>query len=316
MFDNNFDSNKETENKSASLSVNILKTLQNHQLIEQTRALSKNEQELTLQVIEFISEIELRKIHLHLGFASMFDFVTKDLGYEDASAMRRIQAARAIREMPELKEKIADRSLSLTVVAQAQNFLRKQEQSSGQKISRSEKTDLYRSLENKSTREAEKEFFKIAPELCLQTKERQKQISENLTEVKFVVDTETMTKAKELKLLMSHQNPSMTQAEFYKLMVNKLFQEAIEKKSMASKSKQGNSGVGVGKRARYIPAKIRKLVWQRDQACCQFVNPDTQKKCQSKYQVQFDHVHPFRHQGEHSAENLRLLCGMHNRLRG
>ncbi len=353
-----------------------VKSLGNTALIEEIRKAAKNEQDLTLQVIELIAEINRRKIFLKLSFSSLFDFVTKDLGYEPSSAMRRIQAARAISEIPELRKKIADRSLSLSVVSQGQNFLNKKASDSGKKISIAEKTELFKKLENKSTREAEKELFKLAPELCLKSKEQEKILSENLTELRFVIDTETKEKMDELKLWMSHQNPNMTQAQFFKVMVEKLHGQLAKKKSaqdkpaqdksVQSKSPQDKSGQDnltqkkskqnksnqnkstdpsqieqdaiitcaeplsedsegkpnlvarnkpSQKRSRYISASVKKLVWQRDQGCCQFVDPGTQKKCQSRYQIQLDHVLPFRHLGESSVENLRLYCGRHNRLR-
>ncbi len=351
------------------------KSLDNSALIAEIRQASKNEQDLTLQVIELIAEINRRKTFLKLGFSSLFDFVTKDLGYEPSSAMRRIQAARAISEMPELREKIADKSLSLSVVSQGQNFLNKKASDSGKKISIAEKTELFKKLENKSTREAEKELFKLAPELCLKSKEQEKVLSENLTELRFVIDTETKQKIDELKLWMSHQNPDMTQAQFFKVMVEKLHGQFANKKSVQDKSVQDKSLQGKSvqnksareksnyskstdasqveqdastagaeplsedskenskekpnpvasekypqnkpgpRRSRYISASVKKLVWQRDQGCCQFVDRNSQKKCESRYQIQLDHIVPFRHLGDSSQENLRLLCGKHNRDR-
>ncbi len=341
-----FEDEKSSSEKRPSPKSGDIKFLDNSALIEEVRLAAKTEQDLTLQVIELIAEINRRKIFLKLGFSSLFDFVTKDLGYEPSSAMRRIQAARAIAEIPELREKIADRSLSLSVVSQGQAFLNKKASDSGKRISIAEKTELFKKLENKSTREAEKELFKLAPELCLKSKEQEKVLSENLTELRFVIDNETKEKMNELKLWMSHQNPDMTQAQFFKVMVEKLHGQLAKKKSNQNKSTdpsqvEHNASITCAeplfenpkekpnpitsqrhtrnkpstKRSRYIPALVKKLVWQRDRGCCQFVDPSTQKKCESRYQIQFDHVHPFRHLGNNSEENLRLLCGKHNRDR-
>ncbi len=324
----------------------VFKSLDSCALIAEIRKAAKTEQDLTLQVIELIAEINQRKIFLKLGFSSLFDFVTKDLGYEPSSAMRRIQAALAVSEIPELREKIANKSLSLSVVSQGQNFLNKKASDSGKKISIAEKTELFRKLENKSTREAEKELFKLAPELCLKSKEQEKVLSENLIELRFVIDTETKEKMDELKLWMSHQNPDMTQAQFFKVMVEKLHGQLAKKKSPQKNSNRNKSAdpsqiehnasitcaepltenlkvkpnpisrnKPCQKRSRYISASVKKLVWQRDQGCCQFADPNSHKKCESRYQIQLDHLHPFRHLGDNSAENLRLLCGKHNRDR-
>ncbi len=327
------------------------KFLENQQILNQIRKMAKDEQSLTLQVIELIAEVEHRKIFLNLGFGSLFDFVTQDLGYDPSSAARRIHAARAIRVVPEIKEKIADGSLSLSVVSQAQNFFRKKAQDSGQKISVEEKTEVFQILENKTTREAERELFKIAPELCLKSKEQVKTISENLTELKFVVDSDSLAKIEQLKLWISHQNPNMTLAELFKWIIDDAYLRLAKSKSgfnskpelkpvqnnldqtgsrMKNNSQseaqepqieQAKSYFGAEpeikhKRSRYISAEIKKMVWLRDGGCCQFVNSSNGKKCGSEFQIQLDHIHPFRHLGEHSSQNLRLFCGNHNRLRG
>ncbi len=297
-----------------------IKFLDKRALLDQIRHAAGAEQSLTLQVIELIAEIERRQFYLDFGYGSIFDFVSNDLGYEPASAMRRIQAARAISEMPELKEKIADHSLNLSTVSLAQTFLRKKAKDQKQKISLQEKTELYKKLENKSAREAERELFRIAPELCLKSKEQETVLSENLTELRFVIDAETKSKMQELKLWLSHQNPDLTQAQFFKVMIEKMHRQLNPNKPAKPQIdfKQSVSDAGTKsakKRSRHIPAAIKKLVWQRDEGCCQFADPHSKKKCESKYQLQLDHVHPFRHLGNHSAENLRLLCGKHNRGR-
>lgn len=82
-------------------------------------------------MIELIKEVNNRRLYLKLGFGSLFDFVTKDLGYEPGSAMRRIQAARIVSEIPEVKGKIEDGRLSLSVISQVQSFIKKEEVTKG-----------------------------------------------------------------------------------------------------------------------------------------------------------------------------------------
>ncbi len=58
-------------------------------------------------------------------------------------------------------------------------------------------------------------------------------------------------------------------------------------------------------RKRYIPASLRRQIFQRDQGKCQ--------KCGSKYALQLDHIHPFAQNGANTTENIRLLCRNCNR---
>ena len=65
---------------------------------------------------------------------------------------------------------------------------------------------------------------------------------------------------------------------------------------------------------RYIPAKIKRLVWMRDQGQCVY-KTRTGQKCGSRRFLQIDHIQPFALGGDSEPENLRLLCAGHNRFR-
>jgi 5-methylcytosine-specific restriction endonuclease McrA len=66
-------------------------------------------------------------------------------------------------------------------------------------------------------------------------------------------------------------------------------------------------------RSRYIPASVRRKVMLRDQNGCTYRDSKTGRVCQSKHGLQFDHLVPFCRGGTHTAENLTLRCGSHNR---
>ena len=65
-------------------------------------------------------------------------------------------------------------------------------------------------------------------------------------------------------------------------------------------------------RSRNIPAGIRDAVFTRDGGRCTFVG-QAGVRCDSTAHLQIDHKKPFCLGGEHTIENLRLLCGKHNR---
>ncbi|MDE0150924.1 MAG: HNH endonuclease [Bdellovibrionales bacterium] len=69
------------------------------------------------------------------------------------------------------------------------------------------------------------------------------------------------------------------------------------------------------KQSRYIPAKIRRFIWTRDQGQCSYTCPETKKKCGSKHLLQIDHIHPYALGGSSKPNNLRLLCAGHNQYR-
>jgi hypothetical protein len=69
------------------------------------------------------------------------------------------------------------------------------------------------------------------------------------------------------------------------------------------------------KRSRYIPTRIRRQVLLRDQNGCTYQDPKSGRICGTRHGLQLDHIMPFSWGGEHSADNLTLRCGAHNRFR-
>jgi HNH endonuclease len=57
-----------------------------------------------------------------------------------------------------------------------------------------------------------------------------------------------------------------------------------------------------------IPREVRLAVWQRDGGRC--------RQCGDNFDLQYDHVIPFSMGGASSVENLQLLCGPCNRVKG
>ncbi|MFN8585791.1 MAG: HNH endonuclease signature motif containing protein [Dehalococcoidia bacterium] len=65
--------------------------------------------------------------------------------------------------------------------------------------------------------------------------------------------------------------------------------------------------VALAQRAR-IPEEVRVAVWVRDEGRC--------VRCGSEDDLQFDHVIPVSRGGGNSVENVQVLCGDCNRLKG
>jgi 5-methylcytosine-specific restriction endonuclease McrA len=62
-----------------------------------------------------------------------------------------------------------------------------------------------------------------------------------------------------------------------------------------------------------IPAGVRRAVWERDGGRCTYVSPDG-RRCESRRQLEFDHVESVALGGRSTFENLRLRCKPHNGL--
>jgi hypothetical protein len=66
-------------------------------------------------------------------------------------------------------------------------------------------------------------------------------------------------------------------------------------------------------RGRYVPAAVRRAVFERDGARCAYVD-DRGERCRETARLEFHHHQPFALGGTHDATNLSLRCAQHNAL--
>ena len=111
-----------------------LKTLNNDQLLLQTKNLVQKERQINIQVLQHLQEIESRKLYLKRGFSSLFEYAVKELGYSHSAAYRRIKAMRLCRDIPQAKSKIETGSLNLTTASQLQTFFEKKKRKDKKQI--------------------------------------------------------------------------------------------------------------------------------------------------------------------------------------
>ena len=90
-----------------------LKHLTDSTLLKDTKFLASREREITVQILHHIKEIDRRKLYSDLKYSSIYEYCKKELCYSEGSAHRRIHAARMLKEMPEIEEKIESGALSL-----------------------------------------------------------------------------------------------------------------------------------------------------------------------------------------------------------
>ena len=65
---------------------------------------------------------------------------------------------------------------------------------------------------------------------------------------------------------------------------------------------------------RYIPRQFRRELEQRANSRCQYIDRASKRRCESKTNLQVDHVCPLALGGKTELKNLRMLCPTHNQL--
>src|SRR6059058_4003106 len=90
---------------------------QDQLVLNKLENLVQTERRITLAIIELIREVDEKRIYLGLGFASLFEMLTRKFGYSAGSAQRRIDSARLLKEVPEIKKGLGSGELSVSQVA-------------------------------------------------------------------------------------------------------------------------------------------------------------------------------------------------------
>jgi hypothetical protein len=315
-----------------------LKTISNEELISRAETEVRLERESTLKIIKLFQEIYDRKLYLDCGFPSFYEMATKHFGYCAGSAMRRINAMKLIREIPQVESKIESGELSLSVASDVQSFLY-QEAREERGYSKFEKIDLIKSCLGKTRKEAEEEFAKRNPER--ERRESSYAISQDRLRISFSISKELNEKLNHLKDLLSHVDPAMTTETLIERLSElgldkydpkrkaaraKVREEKRNKESKGSSDTKMRANVegeieagtepatsaAEVKRSRYIPAAERHAV---ETNTCVHVDSKTGRRCNSTRFLQLDHIHPFSQGGANTAKNLRWMCGAHNRWR-
>jgi len=286
-----------------------LALLSEAELLKNTSHLVQEERRITLELIEHLREIQMRRLHESLGYSSLHAFVTGHLGLSEGAAQRRISALYLSKELPEVTQKIQSGALSLSSVSSLQTFFKNQKKL-GMKPSVEEKREVIAQVEGLSRKETEKTLYAIQPEALPQAGSGQK----------VSLPESTLAKLQKLQSYWSHKMPEASHEEI----LDRLIADAL---SVEEKKRFGTTGqetkaippvVDSHSAAEYniptrpaIPAEMRRQVWRKAQGRCEFTSSQG-RRCNSQRTLEIDHIIPWSHNPEHDLKNLRLLCRAHN----
>ncbi|MEK2646179.1 HNH endonuclease [Bdellovibrio sp. BCCA] len=307
-----------------------LRRLTDQDLLQQTELLVQKERTTTLAVLQCLGEIEIRRLFVDLGFSSMYEMCIKHYKYSEGQTQRRLSAARLLKELPEIESKIQSGNLNITTLAKVQTFVRAEKQAQ-HVLSKEEKLQLLEGLQNKSTREAEKELVRQShqPEFLLgkfnisETSLNESAVKNSATSESFVkfealLDQENQKLLQEFKELFAHELSDTSSLSVLQLLLKKTLKEKKQKLGLVSVQKHNArlpSAPKVAPLRSAISIHVKRAVWRRAQGCCEHVDSNSKQRCLSKYALQTDHIKPVALGGDNSIQNLALLCRAHNSRR-
>lgn len=281
-----------------------MKKISDEMLLIKSKKLVLLERKITVRILEVLREIELRSMHLKMGYGSLLEFCVKELQYSESAAMRRIQAMRFSKDVPDVKDLIKKGEINLSNISKAQSFSRIK------KLNKIEKRELVSKIKNKSTRETEK-LLCVPADL---PKEKMRVLTNELTEIKFVANEELVKKLERLKGLLAHRCGNLGEIIEYvvDLGLEKVIKETLGDSESPNAAPAPVAQIVKGKHSRYISVVTKKQIWRRALGICEYVDLKTKRRCCSNYALQIHHQIPFGKGGDNSNRNLMLLCRNHN----
>jgi len=329
-----------------------LQNLSDDELDRSLKSLVKKENEVLSEILLHIREVDLRRLYLKKSFGSLFDYLTKQMGYSSGPAQRRIDAARLSKEVPSLIEDLKAGNLNLSQVSLVQQLIRQKKMSYRKRACGSEqasnsdlftsndrnslcktqpqaKTELLDSLKNKSIAESQVIVSKALDIEMLEKPKIKRQADESVRlEISF--SKEQWDKLEKMKSLLSHSLPTGTWDQVLEYVADRIIasktkariqngaesprDEVNEKDKAKSSDKNGENQMPAKFQKKRSFYQLRKDLLSRHSSC-QHRDKLTNQVCTSTWQLQVDHIQPKWAGGSDEIENLRVLCAQHNRLR-
>jgi hypothetical protein len=302
-------------------------------LLSDITELVGSHRELTAKLIAYVGEIEERRLHLKMGFASMFEFCIKHLRMSEGEAFRRILAARLGRRFPVILSLLASGAVHLSALQLLgehmtnENHAELLEAASGTSkleiqqllATRFPKPDVpsrIRRLPKRRGRAISAEpntgLALDPPKQPVAERARVEPLSENRFKVQFTASAELREKLERARDLMSHVNPSRDLAVVVERAVDSLLVD-LEKKKLGKTQRPRRTASKRNSESAHIKNAVRREVFERDGLRCTYVSPDG-RRCEQRAFLELDHAEPRGRGGVDDASNLRVRCKAHNQL--
>jgi len=259
--------------------------------------LVKQERKLISQILDLLQTVQDQKLYLEWGYGNLFEYLVRGLGYSESLAYQRKAALKICAELPEVKQKLDQGTLSLTTLARANKTLNTK--------TVFEKRELLLELENKSTREVDKilaranitQTFLGPAKSCVINKKAQKYMDASTIRITLDFTEEEFQNLERLKALKSHQATDMK--ELINLLVNRELEKYNNVSNTSSKSKN----------PRQIKVSVKNYLLQKANYMCQYPG------CTQSHFLQIDHKKSVSKGGTNHIQNLQVLCQAHNQFK-
>jgi 5-methylcytosine-specific restriction endonuclease McrA len=315
-----------------------------HALLSNLAALNSQDRGTTADLLAHIGEVDDRRLYLPAAYSSMHQYCIRHLHMSEDTSYKRIRVARTAREFPVIFEAVADGRLGLSAVllltpkltadtvgdllaAATHKTNAEIELLLAERFPQPDLPTLVSELAPAGTvgelavRPVQSQLapapggtpvlqLAVRPVVGSKVPSRAKAtpLSPGRFAWQLTVDQETQDQFEYVRALLGHSAPTGDIATVLKRALG-LAAQILERRKFAkcvrSRPRRG------APQGRYVPAEVRRVVFQRDAGQCTFVS-DGGKRCEATSRLEFDHIEPVAKGGQSTATNMRLRCRPHN----
>ncbi|WP_413575108.1 HNH endonuclease [Bdellovibrio sp. HCB290] len=297
--------------------------LSNTDLLTRFGKLVQTERKITHLVLECIAEIDARKLYLDKAYSSLYEFLVQEFGYSSSAALRRIESARLLREVPELAEKIESGAINLSQLSKVQQAVRAVQKIEDRKIDLEEKKELLNRIEHTTQQQTEVILCQALSLPVLEENKERIHRDESVT-LTITLSKEQMAILKQAQDLIAHALPKQNWADA----ITYLAKKEIQRRTKLKESRIPTPVAGAAPKAntnniptntqflgdadrKTLRTSVKKTLLNQHR-CCQFKDRDSGKICGSTRFLQVDHRQAVWAGGTNDIQNLQILCAQHN----
>ena len=296
-----------------------ISVLSDRKLLRQTSTLVRHERHLQGAIIDHLAEIEARRLFLHRGCSSLFDYAVRELGYSDADCQQGLEQLRGL--LSHVDPRMTIGQLVGRIVREA---LDRHDPSRSPRRARAGT----RAAEGES-KPASASKEQAARERDHATAAQDAAIHVHATPTAEGTEGATRQPAPPSLLSPGHDTasaagttPTAERAEERTphprpaSVAPRTRQEATDRPAAARTTPAATTSTPKPRASgRAIPTAVKRQVWQRDGGRCSYLDRQTGRRCNSRHMIEMDHILPYALGGGADPENLRLVCRAHHRHR-
>ena len=316
-------------------------------LLRDLAALITRDRITTAALLAHIAEVDARRLYLPAGYSSMHAYCVDELRLSEDAAYKRIQAARAARQFPALFTALAEGRLHLTAVGLlAPHLTMENAEELLAAAAHRRKSEIEELLARRFTVPVvmrANQAHQLAPAQvgCTTSGLVQDQLAPAQVEctgpapraddqlapgqvaerflLQLPIGKSTHDKLRYAQALLSHSVRSDDVAQVLDRALDALIVK-LEKQKFGATTKrpprqrtatEPPQSAAIG--GRYVPAHVRRAVWNRDGGQCTFVSA-AGHRCTARRLLEFDHVDPVSRGGQATVDRMRLRCRAHNQF--